>query len=389
MFSNHPGWSSSFTVASGTRTLDARTPRPNIQLLGLAARFAYNVRRRETSDWSYRMNKVTFFKVGETYTNDQIRFSLDLENLGGIRPSLDSSGHVRHVAIMTAAEDSGRLLSENPYRDRIEGDILVYTAQGREGDQALAGRNKRLVEQYAVPTPFFGFANIGRQTYRFLGLLELLRHYQEKQADTKGALRRVWLFEFKIHDRPEVVPIEDAASISASILAQSHRDDPSEGSEREVTPLPEGVSEGRAATAPEELEAVRGRLLQFTPYDFEHFIRLLLERSGFVRVSVTRASGDGGIDLNAYVDERNEFFAGTHVQAQVKRWRHAVGSPEINNFRGALSTTAKGVFITTSHFTRAAVAEARHDSKASIALVDGDKLAGIIIRNEVPTKQAP
>lgn len=334
------------------------------------------------------MNKVTFFKVGETYTNDQIRFSLDLENLGGIRPSLDSNGNVRHVAIMTAAEDSGRLLSENPYRDRIEGNILIYTAQGREGDQALAGRNKRLVEQYAVPTPFFGFANIGRQTYRFLGLLELLRHYQENQADKKGTLRRVWLFEFKIHGRPEVVPIEESASISAAILAQSRRDSTSEGSEREIVPLPNS-SEGRAAAAPEELEAIRAHLFQFTPYDFERFIKLLMEQSGFVRVSVTRASGDGGVDLNAYVDERDEFFAGTHVQAQVKRWRHAVGSPEINNFRGALSTTAKGVFITTSHFTRAALAEARHDVKPSIALVDGDKLAGIVIRNAVPIKPAP
>ena len=334
------------------------------------------------------MNKVTFFKVGEIYTNDQIRFSLDLENLGGIRPSLDSNGNVRHVAIMTAAEDSGRLLSENPYRDRIEGNVLIYTAQGREGDQALAGRNKRLVEQYAAPTPFFGFANIGRQTYRFLGLLELLRHYQENQTDTKGTLRRVWLFEFKIHDRPEIVPIEDSASISASILAQSRRDDPSEGPEREIVPLPD-LPVGRAAAAPEELETIRARLFQFTPYDFEHFIKLLMEQSGFVRVSVTRASGDGGIDLNAYVDERDEFFAGTHVQAQVKRWRHTVGSPEINNFRGALSTTAKGVFITTSHFTRAALVEARHDSKPSIALVDGDKLAGIIIRNAVPIKPGP
>jgi restriction system protein len=84
--------------------------------------------------------------------------------------------------------------------------------------------------------------------------------------------------------------------------------------------------------------------------------------------------------VNGYVDEANEFFAGTHVQAQVKRWRHAVGSPEINNFRGAVSTTAKGVFITTSHFTRAAVAEARHISKPSIALVDGEKLAGLVMR---------
>jgi len=133
-----------------------------------------------------------------------------------------------------------------------------------------------------------------------------------------------------------------------------------------------------------DLETVRVQLFQLTPYGFEHFIKLVLERSGFVKVSVTRATGDGGIDVNAYVDEKNEFFGGTHVQAQVKRWRHAVGSPDINNFRGALSTTAKGVFVTTSHFTRAAFAEARHDSKPSIALVDGDKLASIVIRNSIP-----
>jgi hypothetical protein len=329
------------------------------------------------------MDKLTFFKVGGTYTNDQIRFALDLENLGGIRPSLDSNRNVRHVAIMTAAEDSGRLLTENPYRDRIEGDVLIYTAQGREGDQALSGRNKRLVEQYSVPTPFFGFTNIGRQTYRFLGLLELLRHYQEDQADKKGNLRRVWVFEFRIHDRPEIIPVEDAPSISASLLAESRRNSPPGTLEREVASLPQGPEEAEGTTVV-EIETVRARLFQFTSHGFEHFIKLVLERSGFVRVSVTRASGDGGIDVNAYVDEKNEFFAGTHVQAQVKRWRHAVGSPEINSLRGALSTTAKGVFVTTSHFTRAALVEARHETKPSIALVDGDKLAGIVIREQIP-----
>jgi HJR/Mrr/RecB family endonuclease len=329
------------------------------------------------------MNKLTSFTVGETYTNDQIRFSLDLENLGGIRPSLDANRNVRHVAILTAAEESGRLPAENPYHDRIEGNILIYTAQGRVGDQdLLAGRNKRLIEQYSVPTPFFGFVNIGRQTYRFLGLLELLRHYQENQADRKGAIRKVWLFEFRIHDKPEVVPVEDAPSISASLLAESRRNNPMGKLEREVSPLPQALEESAGSTAM-EVETVRARLFRFTPYDFERFIKLVLERSGFVGVSVTRATGDGGIDVDAYVDETNEFFAGTHLQAQVKRWRHAVGSPEINNFRGALSTTAKGVFVTTSHFTRAALAEARHESKPSIALVDGDKLAGIIIRTHI------
>jgi hypothetical protein len=284
---------------------------------------------------------------------------------------------------MTAAEESGKLSAENPYHDRIEGNILIYTAQGREGDQALTGRNKRLIEQYTVPTPFFGFANIGRQTYRFLGLLELLRHYQESQTDTKGTLRKVWLFEFRIHDQPDVIPLDNAQSISASLLDESRRNSPLGGSEREVVPLPQVGQE--VVETPVEVEAVRARFFQFAPYDFEHFMKLVLERSGFVRVSVTRASGDGGIDLEAYVDEKNEFFSGTHVQAQVKRWRHAVGSPEINSFRGALSTTAKGVFVTTSHFTRAALVEARHDGKPSIALVDGDKLAGIVIRHGIPT----
>ena len=238
------------------------------------------------------MNNVAYFSVGETYTNDQIRFSLDLENLGGIRPSLDSNRNLRHVAVLTAAEDSERLQTENPYHDRIEGDVLIYTAQGREGDQALTGRNKRLVEQYGVPTPFFGFVNIGRQTYRFLGLLELLRHYQENQADKKGTLRKVWLFEFRIHSKPEIVPVEGAAAIAASLLAESRQNNLVETSEREVEPLPQGHPEVEGTT-PFELEAVRARLFQFNPYDFEHFIKSLLERNGFVKVSVTRASGDG------------------------------------------------------------------------------------------------
>jgi hypothetical protein len=41
------------------------------------------------------MNKISSFKVGELYSNDQIRFTLDLENLGGIRPALDSRGNVK------------------------------------------------------------------------------------------------------------------------------------------------------------------------------------------------------------------------------------------------------------------------------------------------------
>ena len=327
-------------------------------------------------------NKLESFAVGEIYTNDQIRFSLDLENLGGIRPALDANSNVRHVAILTAAEDSGRLKIENPYHDRIEGDVLTYTAQGREGHQQLSGRNKRLLEQYSVPTPFFGFINLGRQTYRFLGLLELLRHYQENQADTAGKLRQVWLFEFRIHSEPSLVPIDQAKTISSALIAESRRLNPMGTLEREVAPSATPATND-IALEPADVETTRAKLLQIPPLGFEHFVKLVLEHTGFVRVTVTRASGDGGVDVNAYVEEANEYFAGTHVQVQVKRWRHAVGSPDINSFRGALSTTAKGVFVTTSSFTRAALAEARHEIKPSIALIDGHKLAGLVVRNKL------
>ena len=322
------------------------------------------------------MNAVSEFKVGELYTNDQIRFTLEVENLGGIRPALDGQRNVRHVAVLTAAHDSGKVSSDNPYQDRIEGNILTYTAQGRAGDQQLQGRNKRLVEQYSVPVPFFGFTNIGKQAYRFLGLLELIRHYQETQADVKGQLRKVWIFEFRIHSTPGIVPVSEAQVLCAGLLAESRRQ--TGWTTDEIAVAQEVDAPNVDAAAAQESEQVRSRLLQLHPSAFENFLQTVMNRSGFIQVSVTGKTGDGGIDLNAYVDESSYFFAGTHVQVQAKRWRHAVGSVELNHFRGALSSTAKGVFVTTSHFTRAAIGEARHPTKPCLTLIDGVRLSAIV-----------
>jgi len=326
-------------------------------------------------------NQTTVFQVGKTYTNDQIRFSLGVENLGGIRPSVDEKKNLRYVAIMTSAEESEKRFYENPYLDRIENDILIYTAQGRSGDQEITGRNKRLLEQYQIPIPFYGFANIGKQTYRFLGLLELLRHFQELQIDKQKTTRKVWVFEFRIHQEPNVVPINLASEITADFWRKSHEQQSLVEEEREIV---EDTEETKIFTPSlVEVEDLRARLLQIPPYNFEHLVKEVMKANEFRDVSVTAASGDGGIDINAYVKDSNDFFAGTHVQVQVKRWRHSVGRVEINNFRGALSITAKGIFITTGFFTRAALVEARHDYKPSITLIDGTKLSSIVIRSKI------
>ena len=55
------------------------------------------------------INPVSVFRVGELYTNDQIRFALGVENLGGIRPSVDAQRNLRHIAVV-AQRESGRII---------------------------------------------------------------------------------------------------------------------------------------------------------------------------------------------------------------------------------------------------------------------------------------
>jgi hypothetical protein len=321
------------------------------------------------------MSEVTEFVVGQKYTNDQIRFALNVVNLKGIRPSLDDTGALRRIAIMSALPKARAKLNENPYRDRIEGDTLVFTAAGREGDQQLHRENKRVLEQYQSPVPFFGFVNHGRQTYEFVGLLELLRHYQEQQVDRTKTLRGVWVFEFRIHKNPAVVPIAHARRLMENILANSPERCAAVEGERQIVA---GYYEPKQADAITDVEEVRVQLLGLNPFRFEHLVKAVMQKNGFREVEVTKATGDGGIDLNAVVDDFYPFFNGTVVQGQAKRWRHAVGSVEINNFRGAMNSNAKGVFITTGSYTRAAVENAYSAGKQAVSLIDGLRFAALV-----------
>lgn len=320
------------------------------------------------------MENISEFRVGKMYTNDEIRFALRVGNLGGIRPSVDEQGNLRHIAIMTST-DAGRYSEyANPYSDRIEGDILTFTGTGRSGDQGLVGANKRLTEQVSSGVPFFGFINHGKQTYEFLGLLELIRWYLETQVGRSKQLRAVWMFEFRIHRIPEVVPLGLAADISRSLLPQV----PSAGSaENEIV---ESTSSARPADAV-QVEDVRSHLLNVDPYRFELLIKGVLEKHDFIDVNVTQRSADGGVDINAVVSDANSFFRGTWVQVQVKRWRHSVGSVEINNFRGAMSSSAKGIFVTTSYYTRGAIENAYHQQKSCVTLIDGPRLSALVLNS--------
>lgn len=106
---------------------------------------------------------------------------------------------------------------------------------------------------------------------------------------------------------------------------------------------------------------------------FERLIQRLLRESGFVQVEVTGKSGDGGIDGHGIL--RLGGLLSFHVIFQAKRWKGAIGSGPVRDFRGAMVGRAdKGLFITTGTFTKDAIKEATRDGAPNIDLIDGDQL---------------
>lgn len=130
---------------------------------------------------------------------------------------------------------------------------------------------------------------------------------------------------------------------------------------------------------------VLGAVKEASPSFFERLVVDVLVKMGYGgnRQDAGKAlgkSGDGGID--GIINEDRLGLDVIYIQA--KRWEGTVGRPEIQKFAGALQgkRARKGVFITTSSFTRDAREYASMiDSK--IILIDGEHLAGLMAEYNV------
>lgn len=126
-------------------------------------------------------------------------------------------------------------------------------------------------------------------------------------------------------------------------------------------------------------------LAQVSPSFFEQLVVDLLVTMGYGgnRVDAGRAigrSGDGGID--GIINEDQLGLDVIYVQA--KRWEAVVGRPEVQKFAGALQgqRARKGVFITTSSYTREAI-EYVKVIETRIILIDGPELAKLMFNHGV------
>lgn len=118
-----------------------------------------------------------------------------------------------------------------------------------------------------------------------------------------------------------------------------------------------------------------GVLTNLKPDAFERLTKRLLLACNFTDVEVTGKTGDGGIDGTATAKIND--LLGFSVVFQCKRYApgNAVSNKEIQAFRGSLMTRAdRGLFVTTSHFTKSARAEAVRGGAVPIDLMDGEML---------------
>lgn len=137
----------------------------------------------------------------------------------------------------------------------------------------------------------------------------------------------------------------------------------------------ESQMEEAGVEIPEEVRPWRKKLynvlVNMDPFAFERLTQRLLRECGFDDVKVTKKTGDGGIDGTGKL-KINGIFS-FNIAFQCKRYQGTVGSSEIRDFRGSLTTDIeKGVFITTGSFSKQAIEEASNPGKQQIDLINGE-----------------
>lgn len=121
-----------------------------------------------------------------------------------------------------------------------------------------------------------------------------------------------------------------------------------------------------------------------TPASFEKLVVMLLQKMGYggeIENSglVTKYSNDGGID--GIIKEDVLGFGRIHIQAKRYKTDSCIGREEIQKFVGALAVAQsnKGVFITTSYYTKGAIDYVNSlNGSTTIVLIDGKQLAEYI-----------
>jgi len=234
-------------------------------------------------------------------------------------------------------------------------------------------------------------------------------HWARTYLDKAGALERTRRSHFRVTDRGRALLKEHPDKIDNKTLEQfpqflafkspSVVDEPSEAVSPLVTAPVNVVPDLPEVTPEEAIEAAEAaivatlrsqlltRIAELSPAFFERLVVDLIVAMGYGgnRQTVAKRlgkSGDEGID--GVVNEDPLGLDMVYIQAKRYAADNSVGRERIQQFAGALvgQAASKGVFVTTSFFTKQAHEYAQKVPQR-IILIDGTELSRLMIQYRV------
>ena len=126
------------------------------------------------------------------------------------------------------------------------------------------------------------------------------------------------------------------------------------------------------------------KMKNMDPFAFEIMNGLLLQAMGYGEATVTKRSGDGGID--GYVTKDELGFE--KIRFQSKRYSETVPIDKIRAFLGTIAQGKKGIMITTSDYSSGADNALRENQRSSddIKFIDGDELTELMLKYSIGNK---
>ena len=206
------------------------------------------------------------------------------------------------------------------------------------------------------------------------GILRITEDGKKLLASNPASLSESVLMQFPKYQAWQQA-LSNAGALPAAIPAEAG----------EETSPEEAIANGYATLRANLAADLLERIMAKPPGFFERLVVDLLLAMGYggsraEAGTVTKASGDGGID--GVINEDRLGLDAVYVQA--KRWESNVGVGALREFVGSLSAhkAHKGVFITTSDFA-AGAREFVAQVSLKIVLINGARLAELMIEHSV------
>lgn len=190
------------------------------------------------------------------------------------------------------------------------------------------------------------------------GYLKITKRGSEVLAESPSKINRKYLSGFRVVDGTEDPDPETTAE--SSLLENPD----------------ETIQLGFEDKCGKLYQELKEALANMSPAGFEKLVLDVCKSMGYGKIRHTGESGDHGIDgvISADVLGLEE------ICIQAKRRKDPVGPKDVRDFVGALAPTStqKGIFITTSSFTKEAHIAASNLGGTRVILIDGDRLVELM-----------